>query len=1017
MELAKRFPEYKDKIESARKYGYSDKEIEEYLFTKTGKKELSFTGELASRFKELKIIPEKLIPFTKTMAKSFLHAGISYEPFGEEEQIKKESESIAGIMDILKPVGKVLSIPQHLMTAAISTDEETFTEKFARGIEPSEFLPESTPGILKIATDIIADPLNLAIGAGAISKLAKGGKIFKSIKTAEKIGTSPIDEIVKTAKEMAKKIPSEIKPTEEFLKRTKELERAKADQDILFQILKEQGKGYVVPETNIKNAAKRWQAMKEASGLWTKETIEKAGKWTTEELKKMNIPLETEKVGKSRMTDIDIIKQMSELEQDIIAGVRGEKVSGTKLWEIIDKYPEKELSTIGKKLNVGDALIQMKAAKNLGDNFETALMTAKRGEVPEELLQLYKGKVVSGRQLVFEKEANKYLLDQAKKYIDDLNKTGKYDEAKETAKILDSMLETSGKLKIPMVEKLVEYANMIKLTGLSTHIRALVGNSSIAILKIPEKFLTGSADALIYGLKRGLGKEAIRSVYASEAFAESIGMLKGFKNGIKASWELLKNPSQAIIESTKAGEVIHQTGAIGRGGKLVQPLEAMMRGITSGKAGFNFGEIVRSPIRLIGSIDVFFKELNKSSEIYAQAARIGLKEGRRGKELITRIAELVQNPTAEIIEKAKYVAKERVYQEPLLGFAQTLNQFRSKHPLSRLFVPFYTTPVNLLKQATQRTPLTIALPSTWKTIKAGTQADKMELIGKMLSGSLLMTGAIMYGVEGNISSMGSKYKTKRDMMRLTGWQPQSIKIGDTWISYRGFEPISSWLRVAGDIAEGTQGDPLTEIVPKFLASYAKQFAENPFLMGINDLHEAFNDPDIKASKVIASLAVGSTIPNILQQWGTRVFDPIIRNPKTLGERIRARTPFGISKTVKPLYNIFGEIISRDIPELTALGFGVSLPKGGRLENELVRLNINIGKPSNEVNGYEMNTDEYERFYILKGSMLKESLNRLVDADGYYQLDDIEKTKAIRHTINQINNLAKSMEFEKYFMNK
>ena len=65
------------------------------------------------------------------------------------------------------------------------------------------------------------------------------------------------------------------------------------------------------------------------------------------------------------------------------------------------------------------------------------------------------------------------------------------------------------------------------------------------------------------------------------------------------------------------------------------------------------------------------------------------------------------------------------------------------------------------------------------------------------------------------------------MLRLSGWQPYSIKIGDTWVSYRGFEPLSSWFRTAGDLAEANIEDGnYIEWGTTFGISYFKEFAEN-----------------------------------------------------------------------------------------------------------------------------------------------------------------------------------------------
>jgi len=154
-------------------------------------------------------------------------------------------------------------------------------------------------------------------------------------------------------------------------------------------------------------------------------------------------------------------------------------------------------------------------------------------------------------------------------------------------------------------------------------------------------------------------------------------------------------------------------------------------------------------------------------------------------------------------------------------------------------------------------------------------------------------------------------------MYLSGWQPYSIRIGNSWIGYRGFEPISSWLRAAGDLSEGW----ITEQgyvggVASFTSSWIKQFAENPFLLGVRDIMDAIEEPDYFAPKFVANLTVGATLPVVLQQWGTRVWDPVVRKPiitkegktveKLFGEKawmeIKAKLPFGIAQVGKVYRN-------------------------------------------------------------------------------------------------------------------
>jgi len=244
--------------------------------------------------------------------------------------------------------------------------------------------------------------------------------------------------------------------------------------------------------------------------------------------------------------------------------------------------------------------------------------------------------------------------------------------------------------------------------------------------------------------------------------------------------------------------------------------------------------------------------------------------------------------------------------------------------------------------------------------------------------------------------------------------------------------MSSWFRTAGDVAEARiPENEYIEWAGKFAGSYMQQFIENPFLMGIKDVLNAFDSPDSFAPRFIANLAVGSTIPVIFQQWGTRVFDPTVRKPikekgqkfpkdifGRVGGEVAARTPF-LSKGVAPMRNIFGEPIVRESPISQALGFTLSTQKGSKLEKELSRLaglekGLSIGKPSRNILGHELDDEEYERLIIITGSMFKESIRQYIYSPEYERDEDEFRIKVIKEIKTDINQTVRNQEFEKYY---
>lgn len=641
----------------------------------------------------------------------------------------------------------------------------------------------------------------------------------------------------------------------------------------------------------------------------------------------------------------------------------------------------------GTALNAAEAHA---VKQNIADDMINVFDTIIKEEPSKKVEQLFGIVAEKGRALEAEKIMIPINQKTLEKIREQIAKAPKHIKP-ELEKIAKHLGLNKREISPTLLDKFVEFATMIKLTGLSTHVRAIGGNAGQIMLRVPEKLVHGTLDTFLWGATLGKYKRNVRAV---EALPELWGGIKAFRNGSSKAWSMLVHPSKYFDEATKAGEVFIRGGAIG------------------GKTG----EAVRSPGRLIGAVDVFAKEINKGAEIYALATRIALTEKRRGADLFRRFSELITNPTPKMIEKAKSSALERVFQERLTGLAQDFNVMRKKQPLLRLIVPFWNTPVNLLKQSLQRTPLTVFLPSTVKAFKPGASTErKLELISRMITGSALMTGMTLYAMEGRISGAGPRSKNKANAMRLTGWSPYAVKIGEDWVGYRGFEPISSWLRFSANAAEGLiANDKYDAFAGRIINEAATQFAQNPFLMGIHDIQEAMEGRGDWA-RFGAGLVTGSTIPVVLQQWGTRVYDPIIRNPQNWKERILARVPFGPSKGVRPLRTIFGDEIKRDKPKAQALGFLISTPKGGKVEKEMSRLSqlengLSLSKPSPTVNNQKLTPDEHERFVIGTGVMLKQFLEKYVNSPGYDVTPDAIKIKTITVMRNTARNLNAAMLF-------
>lgn len=593
------------------------------------------------------------------------------------------------------------------------------------------------------------------------------------------------------------------------------------------------------------------------------------------------------------------------------------------------------------------------------------------------------------------------------------------------------------------MDKIIEWSVAMKLTGLGTQVKNIAGNTGMLLLRLPEKAAGG-----IYDRFRATFTGMDRTVRSREALAEAVGIYNGFQRAGQRAMDVLVDPVKYMESSTKTGEVLRKSGAIGQGGKAGKALDKGLKKATKGKVGFDAGEVVRAPFRVLAAMDVFFKELNRSAEVYAQVARASMNNGKFGANLVSELAKIgrvsdnvLTNPAEfrALIETADESALIKVFQEELEGVTKTMNASINQHPALKLIVPFFKTPVNLFKQAMLRVPGgAFVLPSTYKKFigknaKYGLKsAEFAELIGQQMTGAAIFSSFAWMAAKGFLVGDGPKSQAQRRTLMATGWQPNTIKVPGTnvWVKYRGYEPFSSWMStISNTYGSVKEGDRADQIASTLIFSYVKQFAENPFLTGINQLSEAVNyagsgeDQLDYAANFVGTLAVNSTVPVILQQWGRIAFDPTLRKSKSPLKNIQARIP-GASKGVEPVRDIFGQPVQRELRGIPqALGFDVAIRKTDKLSTVLRELKdkdgkpFAIGMPGRNVNGVQLSDEEYDRYVYLTGVMYKQAFDKYVNSEQFKDDNGDQRFKTMGKIKTKINEIVRNQEFSKYYQDK
>lgn len=516
------------------------------------------------------------------------------------------------------------------------------------------------------------------------------------------------------------------------------------------------------------------------------------------------------------------------------------------------------------------------------------------------------------------------------------------------------------------------------LSGPKTHATNIFSNTLVSLYRIPETALAG-----------GIGK--VRSaitgnkdrVEFGEAGARLFGFVQGAKDGLRAGIDVLKN-EDLVADVSK--------------------IEARPRAVP-GIAG----KIIRAPGRALAAEDAVFRAIAHRQELNSLSYRAAMKEGLEGQAFERRVAELVANPTEDMLKAAKEAADYQTFQTKLGRMGGAVQGFANSHPFVKLVIPFVRTPVNIVKFAQERSLFGLFSKEVRENIaKGGASADAQ--VARIVLGSALSTTAVALALEGTITGGGPSDPRERAVLYQSGWQPYSVKIGEHYYSYGRMEPIAMLFGIAADMAEIGQvateeeADSVGKLV---LASVAKNLTSKTWLSGPSELIKAVHDPDRYGQRYIQRLA-GTVVPTGVAQIA-QTQDPYLREARTIIDGIKARIP-GMSQQLLPRRDIWGEPID--------LGGGlgpdlISPIYESRINNDpvnqsLLRLKVFPSKLSRQIRGVELSDQQYDDFSRLAGRTAKMRLDSVVATPGFSTMPQFAQREIITRTIDTARETARNL---------
>ena len=176
-----------------------------------------------------------------------------------------------------------------------------------------------------------------------------------------------------------------------------------------------------------------------------------------------------------------------------------------------------------------------------------------------------------------------------------------------------------------------------------------------------------------------------------------------------------------------------------------------------------------------------------------------------------------------------------------------------------------------------------------------------------------MASIAMLANDGLVTGRGPADYREKSILRETGWQPYSIRVGDSYYTYNRFEPVGILFGLAADwtdiykytdkkFTEGNKPE-LEELATMLAASFTENITNKTFLTGISDFINVMFNPDRYGEASIQRF-LASFVPTA-SYYVEKNSDPLIRDSQSVMDAFYNRIP-GLSTELPARRNVFGE---------------------------------------------------------------------------------------------------------------
>lgn len=428
------------------------------------------------------------------------------------------------------------------------------------------------------------------------------------------------------------------------------------------------------------------------------------------------------------------------------------------------------------------------------------------------------------------------------------------------------------------------------------------------------------------------------------------------------------------------------------------------------------------PDRFNAAVDQFYRTMTEDWAATTLANRRARADGLtpRSDGWADAVAKHLQDirDAVDVLPEIKQMADHVTFSEEPGGIGRGLEEFRRRAPLvANVLFPFIRTPYNIASRAVDISPLGVVRTG----IEAATGRGRgRENISRRVRDNALGVAAAYWAYDqaqqGNITGAGPDDPEKLAMLRATGWQPYSVKIGDQYWSYANFAPFSLALSLGAAAHEAKQyakpGETDTlALLGDAATRTAKVVTDMTVLQGIGAVIKSIQDPDRYGGAWLTQF-VGTLVPagSLLNTVGQATDDTVRRAERDtfanqVFQGVQARIP-GLRQQVPAAQDPLGRAVPNDQQGAGALN--PFRPTQGRPDPAIqafLDAGVDIGKPKDKltvapgVAPIELTPAEQRRWNELRGAILAQNVPNVAGSQRYQEAEKLARAKGLQTMLN------------------